>query len=242
LANLATHFHVLYVHAQDSQGNWGPFVSIIFHKDSVGPITSKLAVTPSPTSTPPTITGQVSDKGTGLSKILAAEYFIDTPGNPGTGTPMVLGKVGDGGVLRLVSAVIPDNVWAALALGKHVVYVRGEDALGNWGALASISFTKLASSFANALVIGSSTGPIAAWKPTDSRQGQVAALRGHDQRLNELSLLGSYLGTQQTASALPADVRRLAWELHSFDHPLALALLLDSESWAGGIWLGKRHE
>jgi hypothetical protein len=145
-ANLSNHHHILYIHAEDAQGDWGPFVSMNFVKDSLGPITSQLSVTPSSSSVPPTISATVSDKQTQLSKILSAEYFIDTDGAPGTGTPMTLGQLGDGGVIRLVSAVIPWGVWAGLTFGQHTVYVDGEDVLGNWGLPLSVTFTKTAAS------------------------------------------------------------------------------------------------
>jgi hypothetical protein len=136
--------HQAFVHARDAQGTWGPFVAVTFRKDNQGPITSQLSVTPPQTSTPPTVAARVSDKTTGVSRIQAAEYFIDTPGAPGTGTPLKLGKQSDAGVIRLVSAVIPTDVFDQLAVGQHTVYVRGEDVLGNWGPLISVSFSKQA--------------------------------------------------------------------------------------------------
>jgi hypothetical protein len=33
----------------------------------------------------------------------------------------------------------------------------------------------------------------------------------------------------------------LAREYHDTDHPLAQAMLMDSENWAGAIWLGDRR-
>jgi hypothetical protein len=105
-----------------------------------------LSVSPDPSSTPPTINATIDDKFFGLSKIQAAEYFIDNLGTPGTGTKMTLGLKSDGGVIRQVSAVIPSSVWAALSPGTHTIYVEGQDVMGNWGFAASITFTKIQSS------------------------------------------------------------------------------------------------
>jgi hypothetical protein len=143
-ASLASRHHILYLHAMDNQGDWGPVISEFFFVDTEGPVTLSLAVNPSQASTPPTITARVSDKGTGLSKVATAEYFIDTPGANGTGTALTLGKLFDGGVIRLVSGTIDPTVFSQLSLGQHTLYVNGEDSLGNWGPLVSTTFTVIA--------------------------------------------------------------------------------------------------
>jgi hypothetical protein len=70
----------------------------------------------------------------GWSNIVAAEYFVDEPGESGTGTPM---NAMDG-----VFDSPREDVWAQInitgwALGHRVIYVHGKDAKGNWGPLAN---------------------------------------------------------------------------------------------------------
>jgi hypothetical protein len=88
--------------------------------DTEGPIVSDIVVFPG------TFTAQVSD----ASPIDAAEFFIDTTGDPGNGTPAnVLNGV--------VTAPLPQ-----LAPGTtHTISVRARDAYGNWGALTSVTVT-----------------------------------------------------------------------------------------------------
>jgi hypothetical protein len=135
--------HRMLVHARDAQGNWGPFVSLMFKKDDLGPLTLSLSVTPDPSSSPPTIRAEVSDKPTGLSRVTKAVYFIDTPGPAGTGRRMQATTQLHSYRIRFYDAVIPARVYNQLSAGQHTVYVRGEDQAGNWGPLASVTFTKV---------------------------------------------------------------------------------------------------
>ena len=68
--------------------------------------------------------------------IAAAEYYIDTPPWNG-GTPISLQPV-DGAfddTVEFVSGIIDTMNFK---LGKHLVFVRGQDALGNWGAFSAV--------------------------------------------------------------------------------------------------------
>lgn len=101
--------------------------------DTVGPVTSSVALDiPSGI-----LTASVSDAD---SNVAQAEYFIDTTGAAGTGSPMS-GTFGTPTVA--VMATIPSAVIAALSSGSHTVYVHGRDdsANANWGAFSSTSFT-----------------------------------------------------------------------------------------------------
>jgi hypothetical protein len=108
----------------------------------------------------------VNDSFTGVSKIEAAEYFIDTTGATGTGLPMTLKQTFDGGVIRNVSAVIPSSVFSQLSAGTHTIYIHGEDILGNWGGFASITFTVTSpgAAFGLAFPLG---GMVPGQKPAD---------------------------------------------------------------------------
>ncbi len=69
--------------------------------------------------------------------ILAAEYTVDTPPWDAMATPTAL-LAADGSFdakVELVSASIDTT---GLAPGRHTVYVRGQDADGNWGAVSAL--------------------------------------------------------------------------------------------------------
>ncbi len=100
-----------------------------------GPTTSELSVSPSPTTTPPTISATVSDAGS--ANIKAAEYFIDSAGTNGAGTALS-GTFTNGTVS--VSGTLMSSQFSALSPGTHTIYVNGEDSAGNWGATASTTF------------------------------------------------------------------------------------------------------
>jgi hypothetical protein len=184
--SLSVHHHGVFVHAMDNLGNWGPFVSLVFLKDNEGPFTAYLAVNPPLASHKPTITAVVNDSFTGVSKIAAAEYFIDTPGATGTGFAMALNQTFDGGAIRDVSAVMPANVFNKLRDGQHTIFVRGEDILGNWGGFASVTFTV--------------TAPGAAFRLAFPLGGTVAGQRPADHHMPD---------TPAVAVSSPGDVRKL---------------------------------
>jgi hypothetical protein len=92
--------------------------------DTTGPVASNLVATNT------TINATIDDVSTGNSDIAAAEYFIDGSGAGGTGTPM------SGSFTSPTVSV--SATFAALTPGSHTIRVRGQDAAGNWGSLASV--------------------------------------------------------------------------------------------------------
>ena len=102
-----------------------------------GPTTSNLTVTPSPTSTPPTISATISDAGTTNNNIVAAEYFIGTAGSNGRGTPLTGSFTGD---TVTVSGTLTAAQFSAPSQGTYTIYVNGEDADANWGPTGSTTF------------------------------------------------------------------------------------------------------
>ena len=99
--------------------------------DVVGPTTNAVAVTPSPTdgTVDVSLTATVSDVATGNANIAAAEYYIDDT----NGTANVMSGA-FASPAEAVVATIPAATVAALSPGDHIIYVRGQDALGNWGS------------------------------------------------------------------------------------------------------------
>lgn len=88
--------------------------------DSEGPLVTNIVVQPG------TFNAHVSD----ASPIDAAEFFVDTTGEPGTGTPATVAG-------NVITATLPP-----LPAGTtHTIFVRARDAYDNWGALASTTIT-----------------------------------------------------------------------------------------------------
>ncbi len=109
--------------------------------DSVGPITSVVAASPDPTdgAASVTLTATVDDSTTGNSNIQAAEYFIDTAGAAGTGTPMSATDGSFDSDTENVTAIVDVS---GLDPGTYTLFVRGQDVgdTGTWGATNSVGF------------------------------------------------------------------------------------------------------
>jgi hypothetical protein len=118
-------------------------------KDYTGPTAKNVKVdTPAADALHPvTVTATISDVANGGSTIKAAEYIIDDddPNGPiaaSAGTPMTLANdpVTAPAVTTTATGIIPASVLADanFAAGKHIVYVRGKDVVGNWGLVGSV--------------------------------------------------------------------------------------------------------
>ncbi len=100
--------------------------------DTAGPGTRNVAYD----ATAHTLSAIVDDSATGGSNVVAAEYFVDTVGAPGSGTAMT-GTFGTPTVTDVTADV-------TLTGGEHVLYVRGRDATApptdptDWGPLSSV--------------------------------------------------------------------------------------------------------
>jgi len=131
LASLTSGNHTIYVHGQDANG-WGACTSVVLNLDKTGPTTSALVLTPNPSSgsVPVTLTGSASDVASGGANVAAFEYWVDA----GAHTSVTL--TGTAAPVRSLSASLP-----APGTGNHTVSVRSQDALGNWGAVATTVLT-----------------------------------------------------------------------------------------------------
>lgn len=111
--------------------------------DTQGPQVSSASVNPTNVggTTPAaiTISATVSDAFTGGNLSSAAEYYIDSIQIAGTGVniPPVVGSTP--GVTRSFSVSL--SSYSGLSTGAHTVYIRGKDALGNWGSVNFAVFT-----------------------------------------------------------------------------------------------------
>lgn len=135
LALIASGNHTLYVHGKDASGKWGAFGSAVLNLDKTGPISSGLTLTPNPSSGTVSValSATGNDSATGNSNITAAQYSIDG----GAAVPMAVNVIAP---VASLTASIP----AGLSAGAHTIAVRSQDALGNWGASATISLNVVA--------------------------------------------------------------------------------------------------
>jgi serine protease AprX len=106
--------------------------------DLTGPATELPAVTPGVTNgtTDVSLHASGDDTGRGGSNVTAAEYFIDTVGAEGAGTPMTVAPFAAAATASL-DAAIPTATVGALADGSHAILVHARDAAGNWGPTAA---------------------------------------------------------------------------------------------------------
>ncbi|MBP6336999.1 MAG: multicopper oxidase domain-containing protein [Vitreoscilla sp.] len=127
--------HTVYVHGQDSAGNWGALQAKLISFDATGPVTSALALSPGLTNGTVNVAlnATANDTATGGSNIGAAEYRV----NDGLSVPMALSTTG--AKVSSITAAIPAATVNALTEGTHVINVRSQDTATppNWGAWAT---------------------------------------------------------------------------------------------------------
>lgn len=124
--------HTISVRGQDDLGNWGAARSINLSVDTTGPATSGLTLTPNPSNGAVSVALHATgnDSAAGGSNIAAAEFFIGAVGANGTGTSMAV---------NVVSPIASLDATIAAPVTGGVVSVHSQDALGNWGAFATIT-------------------------------------------------------------------------------------------------------
>jgi len=117
--------------------------------DTTGPTSTITGLSPDPALATNTITvtanftdPTVAGQG-GPSAITAAEVLLDGGASAAVGTsPWTFTTPGGSGTsVTGATATIPSSALAGLPQGTHTVYVRAQDAAGNWGALTSRTFT-----------------------------------------------------------------------------------------------------
>jgi hypothetical protein len=152
LSALISGQHRIYVHGQDNSSptpKWGPTNFGVLNLDKTGPVTSGLTLTPNPSngSVLVALHATGNDSTAGGSNVVAAEYFIGAVGANGTGTPMTINATAP---VASLDKTIPPPVTGS------VISVHSKDALGNWGALATITL--------NVVTIGPVTTAVSAEK------------------------------------------------------------------------------
>lgn len=131
LSCLAAGKHRIFVRALDSAGNWGVIGVTVFRLPKLGPATRDGTLDPAPANgTQPVTISATGDDGVADGTINQAEYFIDSLGDPGTGSPLAVNRPAT--VVSLDGAIDPGTL-SALSEGTHHVLVRSHDSLGLWG-------------------------------------------------------------------------------------------------------------
>ena len=108
-----------------------------------GPDTLAVSVTPvsGMPGTPIALQATITDRrysNSGLLPIAAAEYFLDTPGDAGTGIPMTPTDGAWGSTSEGAQATLDTS---ALAPGRHTVFVHGRNNQGKWGPYTAVFLT-----------------------------------------------------------------------------------------------------
>ncbi len=78
-----------------------------------------------------TLTATVDDGDTGGTQIQAAEYYLDSVAGAPTGVLDPVDAAFDSPAEDVTGTV-------CMSPGEHILYVRGQDALGNWGEFSSV--------------------------------------------------------------------------------------------------------
>ncbi len=144
-------------------GFGGALTSLLVTSDTpMGPSSGSVTISPAAStgSAPVDVRARVSDEATGNEQVTDVEYFIDSPGANGTGTPMTV--EGAPAAVRMANATFTPS----LTDGVHKVLIHGRDASGQWGPFASRNF-RIDTSGPTATVdldprVGNDSGPVTA--------------------------------------------------------------------------------
>lgn len=163
IAQLSEGSHSLYVHGQDSAGNWGATSSVSLLIDKTAPTVGTVSATL--TNTTVNLTAGATDPSPG--SITLAEWFEGTDPGPGLGNPMSVSGTS-------LTAAIDAGAWVS---GIHTLWVRVRDGAGNWSSAlsATVNIPPPNAIFAD----GFESGNFAAWNggATGTRIGVATAAR-----------------------------------------------------------------
>jgi len=136
--------HHVFVHSRDTLNLWGPTLDIPLPVDLHGPGVDGADVAPNPTNGVLTglahpgylvVSATLTDPNSGgvQNAVTDAEGFLDTVGAGGTGFQLAAVDGSMDSTTESVTGLIPISQVRSLSNGTHHVYVRGQDAAGNWG-------------------------------------------------------------------------------------------------------------
>ena len=103
-----------------------------------GPTVSGLSLSPNPTdgSVDVTVSATITDGGDSPSNIMAAEFYIDGTANPPNAMTAV--DLAFDSNPEDVEGTVSMATLGTLSSGNHTIFVRGQDANGNWGPFLSM--------------------------------------------------------------------------------------------------------
>ena len=103
-----------------------------------GPTVSGLSLSPNPTdgSVDVTVSATVTDGGATATNVQAAEFYID--GTANSANVMAATDTLFNSTSEVVEGTISMATLGTLSSGNHTIFVRGQDANGNWGPFLSI--------------------------------------------------------------------------------------------------------
>lgn len=138
LATLPPGDVTVYVRAQDDTSAWGPVNSAVFDLITAGPTINGMSLTSSPANgtKPVDIRATADETLIGNINVVAAEYFIGTPGVDGTGIPMNLNRTAP---ISSLSAQIDAATIQGMTPGDYTISIHALDELGNWGGFGTIN-------------------------------------------------------------------------------------------------------
>jgi hypothetical protein len=151
-AGLSPGAHAIALRSQDASLNWGPLVTATLNVVAGGPVVSNVVATPNPSNgtkpfstTQPVVRVSATISSSG-STVSAAEGFLCTtatdpcnPGAPGSGIVFAAADGNWNGSTEAGYTDIPLATVNALSNGNHTMYVRGQDAAGNWSSPTATS-------------------------------------------------------------------------------------------------------
>ena len=185
-AGLSAGAHSITVQSQDALGNWGPVTApITLNVVAGGPVTSGVSASRNPNNgalplnaSQPVVRVTATMTGAGAN-VVGAEAFIDAVGANGTGFPFVPSDGLWNGTSEIGYADIPLATVNALSSGNHTIYVRGRDALGNWGSPSPATTTLTWPTSAKTVLVVDKTVPTitsASLAPSTMKVGTASTL------------------------------------------------------------------
>lgn len=144
MAGLSEGAHIVSVHSMDAFGWWGDYATVTLAVDQSGPTTSNVVARPNPNNGAlpysPTVYAVRVDANLldTSSNIQRAEGYINSDPGEGLGFPLTPRDGLYNEMDEDAYAYIPLSTINALTPGTHQIYVRGQDASGNWGAAVAV--------------------------------------------------------------------------------------------------------
>ncbi|MGC9468009.1 MAG: multicopper oxidase domain-containing protein [Anaerolineae bacterium] len=131
---LAEGTHQIWVHGQDASGNWGTATATDLVIDKTSPTVSNVVADPNPTDGASTValTANATDAD---AIIVKAEWYAGVDPGMSNGIPMA---ATDGAFDSMTEGLTASIDMSGFSAGDHTLYVRAQDAAGNWSAAQSV--------------------------------------------------------------------------------------------------------